>query len=166
MKNDSEKEHPDKYFYCISCIQNNMPFTKLSDPDYYAVIKKGVMISEEVLQNDELSTLNCEDYIAKLNSYISNSNACDDNEDENSLSPIDCKYYSIDNFTEAGFKATHVESIFHINIHSIEKHIEELRTYLMLIDFQFDVLAISESKLQNNSDPKVDITINGYLITL
>ena len=31
----------------------------------------------------------------------------------------------------------------------------------MLIDFQFDALAISESKLQTGTQPKVDITING-----
>ena len=40
--------------------------------------------------------------------------------------------------------------------------IDELRNYLMFIDFQFDVLAISESKLQTGTQPKVDITINGY----
>ena len=32
----------------------------------------------------------------------------------------------------------------------------------MMIDFKFDVLAISESKLQTNTQPKVDITTNGY----
>jgi exonuclease III len=162
MKNDSEQDHPDKRFYCISCIQDNIPFTKLTDPDYYATVKKGVMISDEVLENDQLSTLNCQKYIEELNSYISNSITQNDNEDDNSLPPIDCKYYSVDDFTEAGFLDSKVESVFHINIHSIEKHIEELRTYLMLIDFQFDVLAISESKLQKNMEPKVDISINGY----
>ena len=32
----------------------------------------------------------------------------------------------------------------------------------MLIDFEFDVVAISESKLQTDTQAKVDITINGY----
>ena len=32
----------------------------------------------------------------------------------------------------------------------------------MFIDLQFDVLAISESKLLTDIQPKVDITINGY----
>ena len=49
MKND-----PNKVFYCISCINNNMPFTKLSDPDYYAAVKKGVILSDEVNENDQL----------------------------------------------------------------------------------------------------------------
>ena len=97
-----------------------------------------------------------------MNSYIANSNSQNDNEDQNYLPPIDCKYYSVDDITDAKFKSNKVTSSFHINIHSIEKHIEELRNYFMLIDFQFDSLAISESKLQTGTQPKVDITINGY----
>ena len=75
-----------------------------------------------------------------MNSYIANSNSQNDNEDQNYSPPIDCKYYSIDEFTDATFKANKVTLIFHINIHSIEKHIDELRNYLMLIDFQFYAL--------------------------
>ena len=41
MKND-----PKKFCYCISCINENMPFTKLTNPDYYAAVKKGVMLSD------------------------------------------------------------------------------------------------------------------------
>ena len=55
MKND-----PKKIVYCISCINENMPFTKLTDPDYYAAVKKGVMLSDEVIQNDNLSAVNCQ----------------------------------------------------------------------------------------------------------
>ena len=143
MKNDYTKT-----FYFISCIKQNMPSTKLTDHDYYAAVKKGVMLSDEVIQNDTLSTVNCQDYIDKFNSYISNSTSQNGNEDHNYSPPNDCKYYTIADFTDAAFKANIVTSIFHINIHSIEKDIDELRNHLMLIDFQFDVLAISEPKLQ------------------
>ena len=78
MKND-----PAKIFYCISCINDNMPFTKLSDLDYNAAVKKGVMLSDEVIQNNILSTLNCQQYLDKLNSYIANSNSQNDKEDQN-----------------------------------------------------------------------------------
>ena len=91
-----------------------------------------------------------------MNSYITNSNSQNDNEDQNYSHPIDCKYYSVDDFTDATFKANKVTSICHINIHSIEKHIDEIRNYLMWVDFQFDALAISESKLQTGTQPKVD----------
>ena len=90
------------------------------------------MLSDEVIQNDNLSAVNCQDYIEKY-SYIANSASQNDN--ENYSPPIDCKYYSVDDFSDAAFKAKKVTSIFHINIHSIEKYIDELRNYLMLIDF-------------------------------
>ena len=48
----------------------------------------------------------------------------------------------------------------HLNIHSIQLNIEELRTFLRALDYMFDIIAISESKLKDN--PKVDITLKGY----
>ena len=49
-----------------------MPFTKLSNPDYNEIWKK-----------DKLSTVNCQDYVDKLNSYIVNSTSEDNNEYQN-----------------------------------------------------------------------------------
>ena len=75
---------------------------------------------------------------------------------------IDCKYYSIEDFSSANFNPTRSFSILHYNIHSIELHIEELRVALALLDFSFDIICISESKLFKDCDPKVDINIEGY----
>ena len=85
-----------------------MPFTKLSDPDYYAAVKKGVILSDEVIGNYQLSALNCQDYLDKLNFYMANSNSQNYNEDQDYSPPIDCKYYSIDDFTDATFKTNKV----------------------------------------------------------
>ena len=156
---DPQTDH--HVFYCIVCIQDNLPFTRLSDPDYYSIINRGVVLPEEVIENDNLTFLQCKQYFDKLNNYIASSISETEN-CENSFSPIDCKYYSLHNFTSASFNPTKSTSIFHLNVHSIEKHIDELRNYLMLANYEFDVLAISESKLQSNIQPKVDISINGY----
>ena len=48
----------------------------------------------------------------------------------------------------------------HLNIHSIQLHIDDLRTLLNLLDHSFDIIAISESKLK--SDPVVNISLAGY----
>ena len=112
-----------------------------------------------MIENGELTFLKCKEYLNNINEYIFNTN---DDEDEFSSPPIDCKYYYIDDFVNAKFYSKKTTSIFHVNIHSIEKHIDELRSYLLLGNFQFYILAISESKLQVNVQPKVDITIDGY----
>ena len=50
----------------------------------------------------------------------------------------------------------------HLNISSIEYHIEEFRIVLELLKHTFDFLCITESKIRANCEPKVDINITGY----
>ena len=145
-------------FYCIKCVSIIFPFNSLANSDFYSIVQRGIVLPDTVTDNDQLTFLKCKEYLNNLNDYINTQNESD----EFSSPPVDCKYYSIDDFVETKFNPGKSTSIFHINIHSIEKHIEELRSYLLLCDFKFDVLAISESKLQTNVQPKVDITIEGY----
>ena len=53
-------------------------------------------------------------------------------------------------------------SILHLNIHSIRLHIEDLRILTSLLNFNFDIIAIFESKIQCGILPAVDISIEGY----
>ena len=59
-------------------------------------------------------------------------------------------------------KANKHLSILHINISSIQFHIEEFRIILQLLDHKFDYICISESKIKINTEPTVDINIEGY----
>ena len=68
------------------------------------------------------------------------------------------QYYSIEEVQKAKFKTSTSFSIFHLNIHSVQLHIEELRILLEKISFKFDIIAISDTKLKDQ--PIVDI--NGY----
>ena len=55
-----------------------------------------------------------------------------------------------------------VFSLFHTNIGSLAKHKEELETILNMLDFKFDIIGISETKLSKNIEPKFEINIAGY----
>ena len=156
FQNDPNKDVT--VFYCIKCVRQIFALNYLSNSDHYSIVQRGIVLPDAVIENDQLTFLKCTEYLKNLNDYINSHNESDDF----SSPPTDCKYYSIDDFVKSKFNPNTTTSIFHINIHSIEKHIDELRTYLLLSDFQFDVLAISESKLQTNIQPKVDITIEGY----
>ena len=74
--------------------------------------------------------------------------------------PLSCSYYSCEDFIKAKFESQKNFSILHINIHSIQRHIEELRIVLDAIKYQFDVIAISESKLKGES--QIDISLFGF----
>ena len=53
-------------------------------------------------------------------------------------------------------------SVLHINIHSITKHIDDFRTFLVRLKNPFDFICISESKIQKGIEPIVDIRIPGF----
>merc|ERR1712208_178682 len=50
------------------------------------------------------------------------------------------------------------------NIGSLEKHFEELKAVLKMLDFKFDVIGISESKLKKDIEPKSSISLPDYKI--
>ena len=112
-------------------------------------------------------------HINKLNSYLTknftNPDIDDDDDDVNAdeelVSPINCNFYDYDEFSSAKFDSSKSFSVFHLNIHSIQKHIDSLRSLLILLeskDFEFDIVAISESKILKNVSPIVDINIHNY----
>ena len=89
----------------------------------------------------------------------------DDSPDtENEINPIDCKYYTINQLNDKKLNSVKHFSILHLNIHSLEFHIEELRIVLKLINFKFDFMCLTESKIRKNIEPKVDITIDNYQV--
>ena len=106
--------------------------------------------------------------IDKLNNHIQqqnfNTNEKDhdySNQPDNEFDqPITCSYFSCEDFVNAKIEASKNFSILHLNIHSIQRHVEELRVLLHALDFKFDIIAISESKLKN--DPQIDIKLPGY----
>ena len=52
-------------------------------------------------------------------------------------------------------------SIFHLNIASIQKHIDELRTLLFGLKHKFKIICISETRLQDEQ-PLINLEIEGY----
>ena len=53
-------------------------------------------------------------------------------------------------------------SILHLNIASLSLHKEEFENGLTLLDFKFDVIGISETKLKKGINPNFDISLLGY----
>ena len=142
------------------------PFPYLIIANEFSVsVKKGIINSDEIDTNYVPSDFQRQ-LFDRLNSDINN-NAFDldtenDNFEEDIIPTIDCKYYSTDDFSAAHFNANKSFSILHFNIHSIELHIEEFRIVLQMIDFKFDIICISESKILIDRAPLTDISIDGY----
>ena len=95
-------------------------------------------------------------------SNLQNSDSAENEADDDILTNIDCQYYNTKEFSACKFKRAKSFSILHLNIHSITRHIEELQIFLLLVNFLFDIICITESKIQKDIEPIVDITLDGY----
>ena len=152
-------------FICINCTSRNIPFSNLNNNEFFISVQRGVINS-----NDSRVEFTPTDFQQKcfdeLNLAINN-NAFDldtdtDGDNDNNITSIDCRYYSLDEFSSTKFNPSKNFSILHYNIHSIQLHIESFRVALKMLNFPFDFICISESKLNANCDPIVDISIDGY----
>jgi len=73
---------------------------------------------------------------------------------------IKSKYYTAGDFLAAKFSPRNF-SIIHLNISSLQKHIDELRSLLFGLELKFDIICISETRLYDEK-PLVNINIDGY----
>ena len=84
------------------------------------------------------------------------------NEDDIELTPsIDCKCVDLNSFRI--FKDDNKTfSIIHLNIASLEKHKDEMKNVLSMLNFKFDLIGISETKIKKDIDPNFNMEIKGY----
>ena len=150
------------YFFCICCIKNIIPFSDIDDTDFLLLNVQGINVPVQILDKTSLKYVPASAHLSKYNEHISNAQLDIREDDENDSPPITCNYFDPIDFTKAKFNSSKTFSILHINIHSFELHKDELVILLSMLDFHFDILAISESKLQKNISPKIDLSIEGY----
>ena len=53
-------------------------------------------------------------------------------------------------------------SLMHVNVRSLSKHIDELKTVLLMSKIKFDFIGITESKRQVGKDSIVNVDMEGY----
>ena len=76
------------------------------------------------------------------------------------MPPLNCKYLDIRSFNYR--KSKQDFSTFHFNIASLSKHKDELETVLSMLNNNFDIIGISETKIRFGIAPTYDINIKGY----
>ena len=146
---------------CNSCLVDNIPFQNLSELEFTAVCK-GIDIEADVLNDTFITSSNLKSFFNTINKTnnpfeIDTSSLSDDSED---TVLINCKYYDLTTFNFR--KDVKKISLFHTNIGSLEKHKEELETTLDILNYKFDIIALTETKIMKNHKPKFNINMKGY----
>ena len=83
-------------------------------------------------------------------------------DEDSSLNHINSPYYDEKKFNSLKHDIPSSFSLFHANIASLNKHIDDLRLILSRLKHKFDVIGISEHKIRKDTVPSNNITIPGY----
>ena len=141
-KSDDTVKH-----FCKLCKEDIFAFQKLTDDEFFTSIVKNIDIAEDInlhiTPKRTLKTL--------FNDFSSH------NKEE--ASPINCNYYDLT--SKIPFSNTSKHSMFHLNLASLGLHKDELVTSLSLLDFEFDIIAVTETRIKSGRDPIYDISLPG-----
>jgi len=145
-----KKSKKTELHYCKICREDIFAFQTLTDDQYFASVIHNVEINENL--NFQVSPLPAQKIL--FNSLDSH------NKDESNA--INCSYYDFSTSIPNSNKKNN--SMFHLNIASLGLHKEELVTALSLLNFEFDVIAITETKIKTGIAPIFDPSLKGYKI--
>ena len=148
------EEDNDEQFLCIKCFNEELPFGFQNDTIFNQAITLG--LNSPNLQDVKFDISKTEKKtISFLNKTIFESN-------DPNIKRSHCKYYSIDDFCAKKFNMNKFFSIFHLNIASLQYHKNDLDILLDSLKAKFDIIAISETKLQKGVQPVHDIHLQNY----
>ena len=134
---------------CKICKEDTFAFQKLSDDKFFTSIVKNV--------NEDLNLRVTP--VATLKTLFNDFSASSHNDGD---TDINCQYYDLS--SNIPFSSSNRHSMFHLNVASLGLHKEELVTSLSLLDFEleFDLIAVSETKINANVSPIHDLSLTGY----
>ena len=138
---------------CLDCSGLELPFCKLSNEEFIRTLN-GVDDFDQSHLN-LLPSFSVQTLLDKITSDVCIETGEFESETVNS------KYYSPNEFLARKFSKSKF-SILHLNIVTIQSHINELRQLLAILNFPFDLIAISETKLKTDCDIAVNIDLDGY----
>ena len=75
---------------------------------------------------------------------------------------IDCKYYDISDFNKLNINKNSSLATLHFNNVLLSKYFDDLHNFISLLNHSFDIIGISEHKINKNS-MTVDFALPGYI---
>ena len=138
---------------CITCLDNCFPFQRLNKTQFQACVLKG--LNKNIKENlKSQPSDNLKHFFTELDHGQKISKVDDDKNN------LNCDYYDLSSFKFKNNKSK--LAFFHMNIASLSKHKDELDTMLSMLDINFDIIGITETKIQKKKNPNFHIELEGF----
>ncbi|XP_057310678.1 uncharacterized protein LOC130648640 [Hydractinia symbiolongicarpus] len=136
-------QNSDELWFCCKCINKILPFGSTTPPLVY---------------DKSLSSMEMKRFLSQLNSIEIN-----EVPHPETMGGVNCKYYDPIEFSALQVNSDKF-SLFHMNIASLSKHIDELKILLGQLGHDFSVIGITETKFQTKIPP-INCDLSGYSFT-
>ena len=144
---------------CPYCTANELPFHSLDDGQFKVQFQPFIT-NPIIFPNSDVQL-----FINKCNSidYTDDrsSEAMSNDELDDIYNKINSKYYGIHEINKIKINSAASLNLGHVNIASLSKHFEDLHLTLSSLKIKFDIIGISEHKINSNG-PIINIDIEGY----
>ena len=132
-------------WYCTSCIRDAVSSSVLTDEQFF-MYHYSDNVNYETSNIKITPPKNIQSLFKNFNELSSEENSEDD-------FSINCTYYDIYSFRKAKFNSDKHLSVLHINIASLSKHKQDLETFLAMLNFEFSIIVITETKIKKRFPP-------------
>ena len=141
---------------CPRCSAEELPFSRLCNNEF------NIIFQSNIKNSAILPDSNTQSFIDNCNEI--NINTIEDTTDDlsNIFDSINSKYYGIHDLNKIKVKSDTALSMCHLNIASLNKHFDDLHQTLSSLKIKFDIIGISEHKINSNYGPLLNLDIEGY----
>ena len=147
-----------KVWFCKTCITDIFPFTSLDEFEFDTLLHSERPPDIELLPPPPPPL----DIMSKISGL---SNLDNSGIESNIPNPINSMYYYPSDFQKLNLSSSSTYfSLFHINLNSLDAHLDDLQTTLASLNFPFHIIGISETRENYSTGFKMNNNLNGFTL--
>ena len=154
-----------KLWECDKCSIKSLsflPFTHLDDSNWLNFNE--IKTNQNNLSDDVnmFTSDTSKEFISQCDLIQNSINFDNDDDDDYLPTPVNSKFYDVKQLNSFKIDLPSSFGLFHVNIASLDKHIDDLKLVLSLLKYKFDIIGISEHKIVKDTSPSNNIKISGF----
>ena len=154
-------------WYCLNCNSEVYALGNLSKQNFMSFMRENFTDSLKLDNMNSLSTLvfkqpaNLSQLFNQFNNITKNHTSRD------SGNVVKCRYYDIEEIQTLNIpNKSKSLYVLHVNTCSLSKNFDDLEYLLKITNMNFDIIAISETRITKNIDKISNINLNNYAFEL
>jgi hypothetical protein len=165
---EEHKKDDHKPFVCDHCVsvkiskENNSVFVRLPFPVECEDNIFGKPMEKPRLDVSSIPPEQLNKFIKQCDAIQKQLDETKDNNEEVISTLVNSNYYNINKFNKIKYDKESSFSMLHVNIASLNAHVDDLKTVISRLKPEIDIIGISEHKIKKDLTPSNNIDICGY----